>query len=161
MHLEGFTCNQIKWSLADTNVEHIADKSMVLMDADTYAWHTASGMSVTAYNSTASGWFAKVHAGSPPDKLRVLYENGVNDSILALITQASKERSLTITDITLGYMMSHPFASVPVTAFNTDSQFEEGMHAADILSGGGSLPSSLIAELNQIKGLIKDHAAAR
>lgn len=147
--LEGFSCNQLKWSLAQVNVENIPDKSMVSMDPETYVWHKETGMSITAYNSTAHGWFAKRYRGQPvTDKLRGLYENDTNTNIFKIISHAAQQLSLSITDISLGYMFSHPFSSVPITSFRNDSQFEEGIHACEV-----KLPQTLIDELNAAKGL--------
>jgi aryl-alcohol dehydrogenase-like predicted oxidoreductase len=149
MNYEGFSCNQIKWSLAQVNAENIPDKSMVLMDRETYVWHKKSGASVTAYNSTAHGWFTKQHKGlAVTDKLSGLYENDTNTTILRIISRAVQEFPLTAIDIALGYMMSHPFSSVPITSFTNESQFEEGMHACEV-----KLPETLIEELNAVKGL--------
>jgi aryl-alcohol dehydrogenase-like predicted oxidoreductase len=147
---EGFTCNQIKWSLAEANVENIADKSMVLMEQETWAWHKSSGVNVTEYNSTAHGWFSKLYKGqTPPDKVRSLYENQTNDELFKIIRNALKKYSLTVTDISLGYLMSQPFTSVPVTSFSSEDQFEEGMHAC-----GVKLPREFVDELNRAKGLL-------
>jgi aryl-alcohol dehydrogenase-like predicted oxidoreductase len=146
--LEGFSCNQLDWSLAQANIENIPDKSMVSMDPETYDWHTKTAMSVTAYHSTAHGWFAKQYTGKTiTDNQRSLYENDTNTAILKIISRAAQQLSLTITDISLGYMMSHPFSSVPITSFSNDSQLDEGMHAC-----GVKLPQALIDELNTAKG---------
>jgi aryl-alcohol dehydrogenase-like predicted oxidoreductase len=148
--IAGFSCNQIKWSLAETNVENIQDKSLVLMDNAFYDWHKTCGMSVTAYSSTAGGWFAKLFRGNPvSDQLKAQYENEINRAIFGIISEAASELSLSITAISLGYiMMGHPFSSVPLTSFNNDRQFEEGMHACEV-----KLPPSLIRRLNAAKGL--------
>jgi aryl-alcohol dehydrogenase-like predicted oxidoreductase len=149
MNFEGFTCNQIRWSLAQANVEKISDKSMVLMDRETYAWHEKSGASVTAYHSTAHGWFTKQYKGQIiADKLRELYENDTNTAILKIISRSVQEFSLSATDISLGYIMSQPFSSVPITSFSNDSQFEEGMRACE-----AKLPQTLVDELKAAAGL--------
>jgi aryl-alcohol dehydrogenase-like predicted oxidoreductase len=145
---EGFSCNQLKWSLAEPNAENIPDKSMVLMDGETYAWHRESGISVTAYQAIANGWFSKLYAGSPvSEALKKLYENDVNSRIFKIISRAAAKLSLSITAISLGYILSHPFAAVPIASFTGENQLKEALHLKDT-----PLPRSLIAELNGCRG---------
>ncbi|MDR0452374.1 MAG: aldo/keto reductase [Treponema sp.] len=151
--IEGFSCNQLMWSLAQTNVEKIPDKSMVAMDSETYEWHKKSAMSVTSYHSTAHGWFAKQHAGETvTDRCRDLYENDTNTAILSIVSRAAKQLSLSVTDISLGYMTAQPFSSVPITSFSSDSQLDAGMRACEV-----KLPRALVDELNAAKGLVLRH----
>ena len=37
--LQGFTCNQLMWSLPDINFDNLDDKTFILMDAPTFAYH--------------------------------------------------------------------------------------------------------------------------
>ena len=148
--IEGFTCNQIRWSLAEHSPEAGGDKSMVTMDRDIYNWHCASGVSVTAYNSTARGWFTKLQAGAEiPRNLKDRYENEPNRAIYELLKQVGAETGLSALAISLAYITRHPFPSVPITSFSRREQLEDSVRACEAV-----LPEALTGEFNALKGLI-------
>ena len=72
--LQGFTCNQLMWSLAEINFDGLSDKSFVLMDAPTYAYHRENAMSAMAYMSVANGYFPHRRQGDAlKDSVRAVY----------------------------------------------------------------------------------------
>jgi aryl-alcohol dehydrogenase-like predicted oxidoreductase len=147
--IEGFTCNQVMWSLAETTFENLPDKTLVPMDKDTYDWHRRSALAVTAYNSTAQGWFMKLEKGQEiPEKHRILYDNEKNRKIYARLKEAAAELELSALDLSLGYVTGHPFPSVPITSFSRKEQLEEAIRACETV-----LPADLIQEFNILKGI--------
>ena len=150
--IEGFSCNQIRWSLAEINAENIADKTTVAMDVDFYKWHCESLCSLTAYTSTARGWFSKLAKGEEvPERLKSIYAGETNDKIFSRIQEASRDLNISVHNISLAYMREHPFSALPVTSFSKKEQLEEALKSCDIV-----LPDVLdvlMEELNQLKGL--------
>ena len=147
--IEGFTCNQIMWSLADITAANVADKTLVPMDHDTYKWHCSSGTALTAYHSTARGWFSKLEKGQElPERYKKVYDNEINRDIYARIKRASADLGLSILALSLGYLKEHPFPSVPVSSFSRKEQLEEALQVCEAV-----LPKDLVAELNTLKGL--------
>ena len=147
--ISGFLCNQIKWSLAEPNAEYISDKNMLPMSKEILAWHENTGTNVTAYNSTAGGWFTKLEKGMEiRDGQKKLYNNKINDNILLRIKEAAKDLNLTALDISLSYIRSQKFPSIPITSFTKKEQLEEALISCETI-----LPSDLVNELNSLKGL--------
>jgi len=147
--IEGFACNQIMWSLAEITAENLSDKTMVPMDRDTYKWHCGAGISVTAYHSTAHGWFSKLEKGEEvQEKHKRLYGNTENKAIYNRLMQATKDLGLSALAVSLGYISSQPFPSVPITSFSRKEQLDEALRACET-----PLPQGLVEEFNALKGL--------
>jgi aryl-alcohol dehydrogenase-like predicted oxidoreductase len=149
MGIEGFTCNQVMWSLAEINVDNIADKTLVAMDREMYDWHCASKMSATFYSSTANGWFSKLEKNCEASAgQKNLYENNVNKKIYERLQKAFHELGLSALEISLAYLKTHPFPSLPVTSFSKREQLLESMKACKTI-----LPQELVDDLNVLKRL--------
>jgi len=149
MGIEGFTCNQAMWSLAEINTGNIPDKTMIPMDGEMYKWHCGSGVSVTAYNSTAKGFFSKLEKGQEiSDKQKSLYDNEKNRLLFSLIKRSTEELGVPALAFSLGYMRKHPFPSVPITAFSKKNQLQEAIAACET-----NLPDDMVAKMNALKGL--------
>ena len=94
------------WSLAEINREGVADKTLVLMDSDTWQYHRQVGKNAMAYTSVAQGYLSKRIRGEEiRPQLRAQYEN---------------ER------------MQQPFPTVPIVTFRTEQQLQEGLQSADM-----------------------------
>ena len=147
--IEGFTCNQVRWSLAEANVENIPEKSRYPLDCETYNWHCESGCAITAYNSTAGGLFSKMEkTGEIPEKQKKLYDNEANRIIFRRIKEASGDLGHSVHELSLAFIRTHTFSSLPVTSFSRKEQLEEALRSCEI-----NMPESLIKELNMLKGL--------
>ena len=126
--LEGFTCNQLKWSLAEVNADAVADKTLVNMDAETYAHHSDTRTAIMAYTSVAKGWFAHRAAGTPVrEKAKAIYDTKLNDEIYQALLPLADESGLSITELTLLYFLSHPFPATAIVSFSNDAQMTEGL----------------------------------
>ena len=146
--IEGFTCNQVMWSLADINAGNMPDKTMVPMDRDTYKWHCDSGCALVAYSSTAKGFFSKLAKGQDiPEKLTNLYDNETNKKIFLRLKEAARDLNLSVHDLSLAYMRDHPFPSLPTSSFSRKEQLEEALRSCEVV-----LPPGLMAEFNALKG---------
>lgn len=125
---EGFTVNQLKWSLAHVNADKVEDRTLVNMDAETYRYHASSGLGAMAYTSIAKGYFAHRAAGTPVrEKARAVYDSPENEKILSALIALSRESGLSVAELSMCYFLYSPFPSVAIASFSNDRQTEEGL----------------------------------
>lgn len=141
--IPGFVCNQLMWSLTAINREGVPDRTLVLMDGDTWQYHRRTGKSAMAYTSMAQGYLSKRIRGEEiGPQLRVQYENEQNEQILRLL----KDWGLPVSELSLAYLMRQAFPTVPIVTFRTEEQLQEGMRSADM-----TVPAELMEALDIIK----------
>ncbi|MEA4970746.1 MAG: aldo/keto reductase [Candidatus Pelethousia sp.] len=142
--LQGFSCNQLMWSLADINFFNLADKTFILMDEETRAYHAESGMNVMAYMSVAKGYFARRAAGEAlPASVTEVYGNASNDDIYGLMQSIAAEGAYSIMDLTYMYIMAEKlFPSVPIASFDNMSHLADCVGALE-----KPIPEALIEKL--------------
>lgn len=131
-NLQGFSCNQLMWSMADINFEGVRDKTSVLMDQPTYAYHKKQCKNAMAYMSTARGYFAIRMAGNPiPSYVNDMYQTPVNDQIFDLLREHVTEEC-NVTDYMLQYFWTQPFPAVPITSFLSKEHLVSTMHSLEV-----------------------------
>lgn len=141
---EGFLCNQLQWGIGDINLSGMSDKTMVSMDKKTYDYHVKTRKSVMAYMSVCKGYFSKKLHGSPvSDSLEALYDNPNNRLILGRFPRYKSVCGCPSIPISLAYLMSQPFPTVPIASFSSIEQLQEGVSACDLV-----IPKSIIAEID-------------
>jgi aryl-alcohol dehydrogenase-like predicted oxidoreductase len=144
--MPAFVGYQLMWSLATSNPAAIPDPTIVWMDAQTYAYHRASGLPAMAYTSQAHGIFAKLeHAPleALPESLRSVYGNALNLARLSRLETLASELSLPTSTVSLAYISSHPFPTYALTSCSTLDQL-----ATNVLAGDVVLPSSAVTYLD-------------
>lgn len=146
-HREGFACNQILLSLADTNSSGITDKTMVAMDRKFFDYHSTTGKPVMAYMALAKGYFSKVLHGTPvSDSLKAMYDNRFNRYVLEHFPSYKKQFGTASTPIILSYLSSQTFPVVPIASFSSIDQLNEGLASCDI-----DFPTDLRDSLNSMR----------
>lgn len=147
-HLQGFSCNQLMWSMADINFEGVRDKTSVLMDEPTYAYHKKHCKNAMAYMSTARGYFALRMEGKPiPSYVEDMYGTDVNDRIFNLLREHVTEEC-SITDYALQYLQTQPFPTVPITSFLTKEHLVAGMRSVE-----AQCDQEILKQIHKMKGL--------
>lgn len=144
--MPAFVGNQLMWSLAAPNPESFTDPTIVAMDAQTYAYHWASGLPAMAYTSQAHGFFPKLeHAPleALPESLRSVYGNALNLARLSRLKTVANELSLPMSTVSLAYITSHPFPTYALTSCSTLDQL-----ATNVLAGDVVLPPSAVTYLD-------------
>lgn len=141
----GFVCNQLMWSLAVVNREAIHDKTLVMMDEDTFAYHMKTGKSAMAYTSIAHGYLSKRQDGVKMfPGLRNEYDNESNEEILKLLAQYG----IPAEEAAFAYFAGQPFNAVPIASFRTEKQLIGGVRSI-----GRALPTELFHAVQSIKKL--------
>jgi aryl-alcohol dehydrogenase-like predicted oxidoreductase len=133
--LMGFTANQMLWSLAQVDMDTIPDKTLVNMDAPSYHFHKLSGLAAIPYSAQAGGLFNKMAAGSLAqmnEGVRSMYPAAVNEARFRRIQKLAKETGLSITQISLGYLLSQPFVTIPIVGCHTQAQLKDSLTAAGV-----------------------------
>lgn len=129
--LQGFSGNQMMWSLAEVNPGGLPDKTMVAMDKELHAYHVRSGLAAIPYSSQAHGLFNKMAAGKLT-QLPSTYQNADNERRLSRILSLQEDTSFGITQICLAYLTSQSFASVPIVGCRNMAQLVDSLSAGDI-----------------------------
>lgn len=146
----GFVCNQIMYSLADINAYNISDKTLVLMDRDTYNHHASTGLNVMAYTSLAKGYFTKKAAGQPiAAQTAKWYSNPSNERIFAELTRKAHSLHCSFSELELAFLMHQDFVTVPIVSFSNPEQLEQGIKSCDL-----TLDRETVDALNQMKKYI-------
>lgn len=147
-HLQGFTCNQLMWSLADINFYNLADKTFVLMDEETHAYHTETGMNVMAYMSIAKGYFARRAAGETlPASVTDVYASKSSDAIYEYAKQVVSQGKYDFMDLAYMYIISEQnFPSVPIASFDHMDHLRSGIECLN-----KPIPRDVMQKLTQMK----------
>ncbi|TBL81531.1 aldo/keto reductase [Paenibacillus thalictri] len=126
--LQGFSGNQMSWSLAAVDPAKISDPTTVAMSDDMQRYHVESGLTAIPYSSQAQGLFTKLGSGKysfDGDQVKPAYRSELNRGRLDRIRQLAAESSLTISQIVLGYLMSQPFPTIPIIGCYSREQLDD------------------------------------
>lgn len=131
--LQGFVADQMMWSMAVTDMDAIPDKTLVGMDDALYQFHLDTGMAAVPYSSQARGLFQRLAAGgidaiSPA--ARAMYPLEPNLGRLERARTLARQRSLTLSQVALGYLLSQPFPTIPIIGCRTMAQLADSLTAA-------------------------------
>jgi len=132
-HWQGFSANQPMWSLAQMNVEAMADETLAWMGDTMLAYHRDSQLPAIPYTAQARGVFAKVAQQGwdfLAPELQQDYDNETNRGIQVRLAELSRETGQSSTALALAWMTSNPdFLTIPIVSAKSLKQWE------DILSG--------------------------
>jgi aryl-alcohol dehydrogenase-like predicted oxidoreductase len=130
--LPAFVANQMQWSLAEVDPLLLADKTTAPMNAGMYQYHLESGLAAVPFTSQAGGFFSKLASGRLTLQDSGAFNTPRNLSRLERVRQLSAESGLSITQIILGYLLSQPFATVPIIGPKHLAHLEDSLTAVDI-----------------------------
>lgn len=133
--LMGFAGNQMLWSLSKVDMDAVLDKTLADMDAETWQYHRQTGLAAIPYSSQAGGLFNKMANGSLAKLdagILSMYPTAENEARFLRIRKVSLESGLSITQVVLGYLLSQPFATIPIVGCHTLSQLNDSLTVSDI-----------------------------
>lgn len=127
--LQGFTFNQLMWSLADINTPNVGDKTLCLMDEETLAYHKDTGKTAMAFTSIAYGYFTKRqqgirHSTAWGNDIEPMYDTENNTKIFERLLELC-DGNRTVMDYCLAFFQGHDFPAVPLAGFSKFEQFED------------------------------------
>jgi aryl-alcohol dehydrogenase-like predicted oxidoreductase len=133
--LPGFAGVQNFWNLAHINTQALFDPTMVVMDDGLWDYHQKTNLAAIPYTSQANGLFQKLEAGGEKSLGKGLAATYLNPQTLRRFEQVEKlraETGLTITQITLGYLLSQPFPTIPVFSCRSLDQLDDTLAAGQV-----------------------------
>ncbi|OCT11450.1 hypothetical protein A8709_07210 [Paenibacillus pectinilyticus] len=135
--LQGFAASQTKWSLA--SYYQGSDPTLVTLDKNELAYHERTGMPAIPYNAQASGFFSGRYKSemllepSPENKNVWNLCNEKNLHKLKSVESIAERLDLTMTQVSLGYLLAHPFPVFPISGCKNSSQLEDSCAAGDVM----------------------------
>lgn len=133
--IQGFTSNQVMWSLAEADPAKFSDPTMVAMDDGMKQYHVETGLCAMPYSAQAQGLFTKWDSGTyrPDDEaISPTYRSAANWEKFERTRQLASELSCTVTQIALRYLIDQPFTTLPIIGCRTQEQLEDSLSAEDI-----------------------------
>lgn len=107
--LRGFIATQPEWSFGSPDMTGRQAGMLRFFDDEDRRRCEAQGFPVIPYTPTAGGYF-----GSDGQRAAKDFDSPVSRARLARVQQLAKEIGATAGQIALAYLMSHPFAVVPI-----------------------------------------------
>jgi aryl-alcohol dehydrogenase-like predicted oxidoreductase len=99
------------------------------MDADTYAYHTETGMNAMAFTSIAHGYFNRLEKNAElPPGIASEYDCPENRRINETLLDISRSTGLSVTDLSYVYFDVQPFPAIPIASFSSDAQLLDALH---------------------------------
>lgn len=144
--LTGFVCDQLMWSLAEIKTENLNDKSLVVMNEETYKHHKDTEMNVMAYMAIAKGYFTKRQNGVSTKHLDDMYNNERNERILQELNKITKDTGIDISSLSIAFMMAQEMVTIPIISFRTHQQLEDGINSSNM-----TLNQEIVDRLNKLK----------
>jgi aryl-alcohol dehydrogenase-like predicted oxidoreductase len=146
--LQGFVASQPMWSLAEPNEAGVTDKTMTHMDEEGIAYHRRTGLAAIPYSSQARGFFTKADTlgyDLVPKALLGKYGNERNRARLDVVRRIADERSASVAQVALAYLIAQPFATIPIVGCKTLEHLRESMNAADLALTEGEVRELALA----------------
>jgi len=133
--LQGFSGDQMMWSMAVIDRPAIADTTIEVMNDALYRLHNESGLAAIPYTAQANGLFQKMAAGvanQMKPNHQAMYASPENLARFRRARTLAEELSTSITAIVLAYLQSQPFATVPIVGCQSPEQLADSAAAADV-----------------------------
>lgn len=121
--IKGFVASQPLWSLAWPNK---LDPTLGYFEDVDRPWHERSGLPVIPYSPTARGYFA---GGGPQTEA---FDTPLSDARRQRAADLAGRKGCTATQIALAYLMSHPFAVIPIIGTRKTDHLAEAVAALDV-----------------------------
>ena len=128
----GFAANQPMWSCARINNEKLGDQTVKIMDDEMFRFHDQVKLTAVPFTSQASGYFTKLATGNVRNGLMNIYGNIENQERFERIQECSRETGLSIHDISLAYLKSQSFPTVPIIGFKNKDQLTHNLEKMDL-----------------------------
>ncbi len=137
----GFVANQMRWSIGSPNMRPSSDPTVFAMDEPTYDLHVQTGLAAVPYSSQAGGFFTKF---SDDPNIQSGYATRANRALHHSLQALSQKLNLTIGQLVLAYLWSHPFPVIPIIGCRNVEQLEDSLKAL-----GHRLPDDVVKQLTE------------
>ncbi|RUS48713.1 aldo/keto reductase [Cohnella sp. AR92] len=133
--LQGFSGNQMMWSLPLADRSGFQDPTLVPMDRETYEWHRQTKLTAVPYSSQAQGVFTKWERGThawDDERIAGQYRSQANVERFQRARKLAEELGVPVSRLVLAYLTSQPFPTVPIVGCNSSEQLRDSMSAAEL-----------------------------
>lgn len=135
--LHGFVASQPQWSLALPNRAALSDpQRLVVFGPQERDLHRETGLAVVPYSPQAQGYFdklARLGETALPEKDRQGYHSPANAALLPTVKAIAARHGVSINALSLCWLMSQPFVTIPVVGPRTVAQLRDSATAADVV----------------------------
>ncbi len=135
--LNGFVASQPQWSLAQPNRAALSDpERLVVFGPQERDLHWKTGIAVIPYSPQAQGYFDKLERlgeRALPDKDRQGYHSAANAAMLPTVKALAARHGVSINALSLCWLMSQPFVTIPVVGPRTVAQLRDSAAASDAI----------------------------
>ena len=131
----GFVANQPMWSFAVPNEAGIIDKTTVTMGEEGLKFHKQTKIAAIPFSSQANGFYNKLdnqQNKNLDEGIKRVYYNKENLDRFARAKKLTAELSKSLTEVTLGCLISQSFTTIPIVGCHTVEQLQDTMKAGDI-----------------------------
>ena len=140
--LQGFSANQMLWSLAAANPKALGDPTLVAMDAAMARLHIKTQLAATPYTSQAHGFFHKLASSVITSAAAFrggVYAGSLNQTRYARLLELRARTGLSLTQLVLGYLIAQPFPTVPVIGPASIAQLMDSISAGEVALSAGDM----------------------
>jgi aryl-alcohol dehydrogenase-like predicted oxidoreductase len=134
--LQGFSANQMMWSLALPNWDIIPDHTLKAMDEECLDFHIKNHIAIAAvpYSCMANGYFHKISEGVSAlhPKAQHRFVSLENYRRYQRVMDLGVKTGYSISQIVMGYIMSQPIQTFPIIGFDSEEQLKDSVDAASI-----------------------------
>jgi aryl-alcohol dehydrogenase-like predicted oxidoreductase len=133
--LQGFAADQPMWNMAVVDARAIGDPSIVVMDDKLWKYHQEARLPAIPFSASANGLFQKLEKGeftSLSSLHQKVYSYPANLARFERARQVAARRSLTITQVVLGYLLSQPFPTYPIIGPKKLDQLRDSLTAVHV-----------------------------
>jgi len=131
----GFVADQSLWNAGVPVGPPFGDVTTTWMDDEAFAYHLETGMAAIPYQSQAYGLFKRMYEGTLDQMnagLRAYYKPEETEQRYDRMRIVMDESGLTITQVTLAYLTSQPFTTVPIVGCRNCEQLADSMTALSV-----------------------------
>lgn len=132
---QGFSANQVMWSYPVYDMSRSTIPDLVWLDAASRQVHRDSDLTVVAYQSQARGFFNKYAVKDEvpvPSALWAQYGTEENIQRYERAVRLAADMNVSLTAISLAYILNQPFPSIAIIGSHTEAQIQESMAAAKV-----------------------------
>ncbi len=122
--LQGFVASQVQWSLAKPNWEISADPTMRYVTESDAEFYEKSGIPITAFSSSAGGYFAGKETGS--------FDNPINRERLKRANELADKLGCSSAQIALAYLMNQSACVIPIFRTSSEEHLSEILDSTSI-----------------------------
>jgi aryl-alcohol dehydrogenase-like predicted oxidoreductase len=131
--IDAFVADQPLWNAAILAGPPYGDPTTAWMDDERHLFHLDAGLATVPYQSQAYGLFQRMFEGTLDQMnsgFRGFYKPVETEARYKRMLEIMEQTGFTITQVTLSFLISQPFVTVPIVGCRTPAQVADSMTAS-------------------------------